>query len=147
MMTNNEEMREGSGIRAGRARRQRLWIVIIAMIAIGAAIDATLIPMMRHAPAGSPMVPPLVAGIAAVALVLVLNVGTWIYLRFADELEYQDNLVAFSVGLLFNLSAYIGWLLLYLGGLAQRPSADVLFLATGVGTALAYGWMKLRRGF
>jgi hypothetical protein len=105
MMSKDEGMREGSGIRASRARRQRLWIVILTAIAIGAAIDAILIPMMRHAPPGGPTLPPLVGSIAAIALVLLLNVGTWIYLRFADELEYQDNLVAFSIGLLFNLSA------------------------------------------
>jgi uncharacterized membrane protein YhaH (DUF805 family) len=143
-MSKNEHMREASGIRAGRARRQRLWIVILTAIAIGAAVDAILIPMMRHAPAGAPTLPPLIGSVAAVALVLLLNLGTWIYLRFADELEYQDNLVAFSVGLLFNLSAYVAWLMLNFGGLAPRPSADLLFLSTGIATALAYGWRKLR---
>ena len=115
MMSMSE--RDDSGVRADRVRKRRRWGLIAAVVAAGAALDAIVIPMLRPAPAGEAMLPPMVAVVGALIFILLINAGCWIYLRIADELERRDNLVAFTVGFLFNLSAYMAWFMLWTGGL------------------------------
>lgn len=71
--------------------------------------------------------------------------STWLYLRLTDEVDFQDNLTAFSVGFLFNISASIVWIMFYLGGFTIAPAANWLFLSTFVVAGLTYGWTKLRK--
>lgn len=142
-MTSNGEI--GPGVSAGRARVRRLWMLIVAVAVVVAGIDATLHAIRYHAPSGGYSLPPFVAIGSAVLLVWTLLGGSWLYLRLTDELDVHDNLIAFSVGFLFNISAYIIWVMLFLGGLAIPPAANWLFLSTGVAAGLAYGWIKIRR--
>jgi hypothetical protein len=75
------------------------------------------------------------------------TVGVAFYLRWADELEYQHNLIAFSVGFLFNISAFITWFLLSMTGTVGYPDSFALFLSSAAVATLAYGWMKLKAYF
>jgi hypothetical protein len=133
------------GLRAERVRKRRLWTVFLAVCAIGLAVDLVLISMARHAPASGPLLPPLAASVGALILVLLLNVGCWFALRLGDEVEYQDNLLSFSIGFLFNISAWVAWPLLSWGGLAPRPDFDLLTVASVAVAGLAYASLKLRR--
>jgi hypothetical protein len=133
-------------VRAGQRRKRRLWLLIGAIVIAGGALDAILLPMARHPADAVPVLPPAAAVIAAAILVLLLWGGTWLYFRVADELERTDNLVAFSMGFVFNIGAYIAWYMLSLGGLASRPEAQPLFISTAGVSALVYVWLKLRRG-
>lgn len=145
MMAMSNELREGSGVRAGRARTRRRWGIIAAVVAAGAVLDVVLIPMLRPAPAGEAMLPPAAAILGALVFVLLINAGCWVYLRVADELEQKDNLVAFTAGFFFNISAYIAWFLLWAGGIVPPPQALFLFVGTFVVAALAYAVLKVRR--
>jgi hypothetical protein len=144
-MSKTENMSDNPGVKAGRTRKRRLWIVFLAAVAFGGTIDAVLVTMSRHAPQGGRPVPPVAAVIAAVFVFLLLYCGSWLYWRLADELERQDNLIGFAAGFLFNIGAFALWYVLYLGGLAPRPEAFPLFVSTGVVGFLAYCLMKLRR--
>jgi len=144
MTSASDSERPGPGVQAGRARRRRVSAVIFGVVAIAVAVYAVLIPMSWHASGGGPPVPPIVAMTGAAALVLCLTAGVWAYLRVVDELEYRDNLVAFSVGFIFNVSAYVGWIVLRAGGLVPRLDASLLSTGTAVAAALAYIYLKLR---
>jgi hypothetical protein len=133
------------GVRAGRTRKRRLWLLFGSIMTLGAVVDAVLIPMIRRAPPATSALPPAAAVTGALMFVLLLNGGSWLYLRHVDELEYQDNLVAFSVGFFFNISAFLAWFFLWIGGLAPRPEAFILFGGTFVVGALAYCFLKARR--
>ena len=133
------------GVQAGRARKRQLWILVLAVAAIGLVTDGAVFLLSRGVSTGGPPMLPAVAVIAAATLLLLLFGGVWLYLRLADELERRDNLIAFSVGFLFNLGAYIAWYCWFLGGLAPRPQAGALFLSTAAVATLAYGVLKVRR--
>lgn len=145
MMSKAEQTPDGPGIQLGRSRKRRLWMLVLVAAAAGVAIDVALVPMVRGGSAGGPPLPPVAAATAAVLMVALLYGGTWLYLRLADELERQDNLIAFTIGFLFNIGAFIFWNFLALGGLAPPPEAYALFLSTAAVGALAYGLLKLQR--
>src|SRR5206468_8333833 len=124
-----------------------LWLLVGGAIAAGVAVDAVMFPMARHAPAGGPYLTVPVALAAAAVLVLMTTAGVALYLRWVDELEYQHNLAAFSVGFLFNIAAFIGWYVLSQAAIVGRPDAFVLFVSSGAVAALVYCWMKLKAHF
>ena len=135
---------DGEGVAANRARKRRLWLLIGCAIAAGVAVDAVIIPMAKHAPAGGPYLSVPAAVIAAAVLVLIATGGVGLYLRWVDELDRQHNIAAFSIGFLFNISAFIAWYLLSEAAVVPRPDAFVLFVSSAAVAALAYCWMKVR---
>jgi hypothetical protein len=138
---------DGPGVAANRARKRRLWLVFLSFVAIGAAVDAVLIPIARHAPHGGPYLPSTIAIVAATVLVLMGTAGVWLWLRSVDELDRQHNLIACTIGFLFNISAYAAWYLLSLAAIVGRPDPFVLFVSSGAVAALAYCWMKVKAPF
>jgi hypothetical protein len=147
MMSASEVRNVDRGAQAERARKRRLWFLMLAVIAICAIVGAALISASHHASAGGPFVQPAVAIAGAAILVILLTGGVWVYLQWVDELEYRHNLSAFSIGFLFNLSAFIAWHLLWAGGMVHRPDAYLLFVSTAAVSGLAYLWMKVRAHF
>ena len=147
MMTRSNQTPDDSGVRAGRARRRRLWAIVLVAVGVGAVLDAVLIPMIHPAPPGGAMLPPLLAVAGALTFALLINGGCWLFLQFADELEQRDNLIACTIAFHFNLSAFLAWFLLWTGGLVPSPDAFLLFIATFLVAGFAYGGLKLRRHF
>lgn len=145
MTTKTDNLTDKSGTRADRARRRRFWILLGTVIAIGVALDAMLLPVIGKAPLGASPLPAAVAVGAAITLLALLYGGVWMYLRVADEVERQDNLIGFAAGYLFNIGAFVLWYLLALGGLTGRPEAFPLFVSTAGAGLLGYGFMKARR--
>src|SRR5258708_5954637 len=107
VMSKTDDMSGGPGIQAGRARRRHLWVLFMVVGGSGGEIDAALLRMIRHSPQAGPPLPAAAAVVAALLLLLLLYGGVSLYLRLADELERQDNLIGFSVGFLFNIGAFL----------------------------------------
>lgn len=145
MTSKTEEMSGDPGVRADRVRRKRLWTLFLAVVAGGVAIDTLLLPTIGHGPNGGSQLPVAAAVAAGMVLLLLLYGGVGLHLRFADELERQDNLIGFAAGYLFNTGAFILWYLLHLGGLMGPPEAFPLFVSTALVGFLTYGFIKLRR--
>jgi hypothetical protein len=143
-MTSTSNGRNGNGIAAQRARKRRVFWLVGSVLAIAIVAYAILIPMSRHAGAVGPALPPAVAIAGAIALVLCLTVGVLVYLRIVDELEYRDNLASFSIGFIFNMSAYVAWTVLHAGGVAPRLDGGLISVASACVAALVYVWLKLK---
>jgi hypothetical protein len=135
---------DGEGVRALRSRNRRIRNLVLAVFAGAAAIDAMIFVMARNSAEGQSVLPPLGAALTALLAFLLINVGTWFGLRFADELDYRNNLLACTVAFLFNTSAYVAWMLLELGELVPSFDGHFLFFSTCGVFLLAYLWMKFR---
>lgn len=144
MMSMSEGRPNSEGVAAGRARKRRLWLLYAALTLLLVAVDAVFWSMMHHTAPGQPRLSPTAGIVGATLSVLLLNSGVLLHFHYADELDGRHNLIAFSVGFLFNLSAWIAWLFLSTAGLAPKPVAGVLTLSSALASGVVYASMKIR---
>jgi hypothetical protein len=134
----------GAGARAHEAGKRRYWIMtgvwtgaIIALIAIMTLVQQGRGPGSLTEAAGY--------GFAA-GLALAITLGSVWFFRVIDELDNQDNYIAFSVGFIVNMAMVIAWLPLFFAEIAGPPNAVACAVVASIATVAVYGWLKLRRG-
>lgn len=132
--------RDGTGIAMERRRRHRYWALLIAGLAV--AIGFGIVARHFAGPGGS--IPPALAIALAAGLILMLVVGTWIYYRSVDELEWANNVIACFWGFNAFIIAFPVWLILHRGGLAPPPDTMIIYFGSALIALVAYCWKRFR---
>jgi hypothetical protein len=136
---------EGEGERLGRERRRRIIWLVAFLVLVGGLVGGVVGYVSGHAikdPNAS--IPPALAIVCAVVLVVGTLVGAIAFFRQVDELERQVNYWTANVSIYFYFLAYVCWYLLWRGNLIPEPSHEALFLSTMLVMTLAYFWKKMR---
>jgi F0F1-type ATP synthase membrane subunit c/vacuolar-type H+-ATPase subunit K len=139
------EALDGEGVRAGRARRRRMW-KIVALAVIGAGlVDAIMLFGRFHYGLPPGHMTPAAAIAAAVLLPVVMIGNGWAMGRSADEFDRMAGLRAARIGLYSYLVGGCCWIVLAAGGITSQPNNVLLLLCTASVTVVSKIAIKLAR--
>ncbi len=151
MTERNADRELGPGERATLARQrfQRNFLigcmlfggVIGGALAVGTEYSGGLIEGLSR---GAIVLPPVVAIMLAIALLIGLVAVPVYSFRTINEVKVKRNLWSMAAGWFVVIGGYPVWAMLAAGGLVAQPNALILFAATYAVTMIAYAIQWLR---
>jgi len=143
-MTNAVDARPGPGEAAARAkaraRTRRMVLLALGGAAIG-FVTALVEGKGARVLQGS-TIPPLMAVVGALTLLVLPVIAAWRYSKDLDEVQRQDYQAVGAIAANTFLIGYPIWLILWKGGLVPEPIHWVMFLAVFATTIVAGIWRK-----
>ncbi len=123
-----------------RRRRRQYWALMVGALLVSLAIGMT--GRISTGPEGT--ISPVLAIVLVVALTALLLVGTWVYFRKVDELEWANNLFGCFWGFNAFVLAFPAWEILHKGRLAPEPDTMIIYMGAVTVALLAYCWKRFR---
>ena len=153
-MTGNGTMADvgsGQGERRLKQQRKRYIMVIVGLMAAGGIIGGVVGTTMGWHFVSSGFADTdfprhiqwlVIAGVVGFAL--SVTIGTVIYFRTIDELEYEANKNAGLVGINVYAMLYMSWWALAAVNVTPAPHGETIFLITMAAAVAAFCWRRFR---
>ena len=130
---------DGAGTALERRHRRLHWTLLLGGLALAIVLGSA----GRAFTGAGGTIAPAVAVLVAGGLVLLMSVGTWVYFRSVDDIEWANNHAACFWGFNAFMIAYPTWHVIWKGGLVPRPDATAIYLGAATIALAAYLWKRL----
>lgn len=129
-----------------RQRQRRINTVVGALFAVG-LVSGFLVGIFEDDEAGllaANSIPPWLAVTSAIVFVVAIGFGSWKLMKVSDEHERVIHTKTTVVAGNVMLIGFPTWFILWKGGLVPEPDALWLFMASIIGSVIAFAWYKFR---
>jgi hypothetical protein len=121
--------------------------MFVASLIVAAIAGLLLVAADRAGVGRAGSIEPGLAIALAVLFVVAMAAANWLYLKDADELVWAHHYSSSFWALCFLVVSYPVWLLLWFGGIAPKPDAELIWGATLSCAVVVYLWKRAAAAF